>query len=822
MLTRANTQGRRGAQIQVEVNYIELLLDRIIPKAYHYDVDIKPPASRKWQRFAFAEFTKQLFPNHGFAFDGNKNAYTARRLKADHHEQEVQVRADGRERKFTVTMKEAAVLDMSCLKSYMNNGSTLEKPMAAIQCLDIVLRTAYENNPNFIKFKKSIYVIPDKREDVGSNHELWYGLFQSALLGAKPFLNIDVSHKAFPSGGPILQFLSGINRQVIPDRLQDWMCKELTTYLRGMEVSYTGPDGVAKLFKFNDVKGPASQHRFKLDDGTETTVEQYFRNRNKPLRYPHLPVIHVGSLVRNVMLPIELCTVPAGQALTKKHPDQCTQHIIKRSATDTATRKQKIMHLFNKIGYNNAPTIKEFGVSVGTAFEQVGARIIDPPNLQYRNELAKPARGVWRAERGSFILPSTEITQRPLNWIILNLDQYCRPDAIETFGRCIYQMSQKQGVQIQPFSMASNLYEPKNYRDAIKNLDTIFGELKQKKMDLVFVVIPNPGRDGDVYAKVKQKAELTVGLLTQCVKSFTLDRKKGDMSTISNIWLKINAKTNGSNHVLEPKCKPPLSRKAVMYIGADVTHPSPEQKDIPSVVGVAASYDLEGFRYNCCYRLQNAKDEMIRDLENIVEKQLKQFAQQNKKLPDLIMYYRDGVSEGQFSEILTIELKAIKAAAGKVTRAEYKPNITFIVVQKRHHARFFPTPKCPTEGKNRNVPPGTIVDHYITAPNQYQFFLVSHAAVQGVAKPTKYCVLWDDENCNPDELQALTYNLCHMFARCNRAVSYPAPTYYAHLAAYRGRVYIKDRRLNMLNLVDEYQRMQIKTEIIDGHPMFFV
>ena len=37
----------------------------------------------------------------------------------------------------------------------------------------------------------------------------------------------------------------------------------------------------------------------------------------------------------------------------------------------------------------------------------------------------------------------------------------------------------------------------------------------------------------------------------------------------------------------------------------------------------------------------------------------------------------------------------------------------------------------------------------------------------------------------PDELQSLTYYLCHMYARCQRSVSYPAPTYYAHLAAFR-------------------------------------
>ena len=36
-----------------------------------------------------------------------------------------------------------------------------------------------------------------------------------------------------------------------------------------------------------------------------------------------------------------------------------------------------------------------------------------------------------------------------------------------------------------------------------------------------------------------------------------------------------------------------------------------------------------------------------------------------------------------------------------------------------------------------------------------------------------------------DELQQLTYQLCHTYVRCTRSVSIPAPAYYAHLVAFR-------------------------------------
>ena len=40
-------------------------------------------------------------------------------------------------------------------------------------------------------------------------------------------------------------------------------------------------------------------------------------------------------------------------------------------------------------------------------------------------------------------------------------------------------------------------------------------------------------------------------------------------------------------------------------------------------------------------------------------------------------------------------------------------------------------------------------------------------------------------------MQLLSYYLCHVYSRCARSVSIPAPAYYAHLAAFRGRNYIR-------------------------------
>ncbi|XP_053679147.1 protein argonaute-2 [Anopheles nili] len=824
VLSRRGAHGTRGKPVTVEANFFRLLVDKLIGTAYHYDVAIDPDRPKKFFRPVFAQFCKEHYPGVPIAFDGQKNAYTSKLLTDKKEKLTYQPNDGGKAKEYTVQVKQAAQVDLGTLKTYMtSNDTNLSKPMAAIQCLDVVLRCAYENNPNFVRFKRSVYMVPHPQNqiDLGKGHELWFGLFQSAVLGSRPYLNVDVSHKAFPSGGDLLKLVASFNRGNL-DNINQYLLMELQSYIKGMDVIYKSPSGVEKRMRCNGLKDPANQQMFKLDDGTRLSVAEYFAKRlNRPLRFPHLNVLHVGSSVRSVYVPMEFCSVPFGQALNKQHPEECTREIIRHAATNTQVRKDKIMKLSGQINYNNCPTLKNFGIAVGNEFEKVPARIIDAPSLEYaNNDQIKPMRGVWRGENKSFLIPSPAATNQPMRWRILNLDQYTNESTVQTFGNMLFQQAKRCNVQMEPFSMQSTYVIVRNdNRNRMPDLGVLMENIKKDKPAITIVVLPSRG---DMYAKVKQKAELAserIGLLTQCVKGMTVAKKGTDGSTLNNIMLKINAKTNGSNHRIPDAMTPPLARGKVMYIGADVTHPLND--DTPSVVGVAAMYDLNGFRYNCCVRLQGARDEMIRDLENVVYHQLRLYEQHNKVLPERVMYYRDGVSDGQFAEILTIELQALRAAIARV-KPNYKPAVTFIVVQKRHHTRFFPTQSCPTEGRNNNVPPGTIVDREITTPDRYEFYLVSHAAVQGVAKPTKYVVLFDDSNCNPDQLQALTYNLCHMFARCNRSVSYPAPTYYAHLAAYRGRVYIKDRRINMQNLENAYRDIQIIPAVNENNPMFFV
>ncbi|KAJ4981114.1 hypothetical protein NE237_031951 [Protea cynaroides] len=81
-----------------------------------------------------------------------------------------------------------------------------------------------------------------------------------------------------------------------------------------------------------------------------------------------------------------------------------------------------------------------------------------------------------------------------------------------------------------------------------------------------------------------------------------------------------------------------------------------------------------------------------------------------------IMCYRDGVSEGQFFKVLLFELDAIRKACASL-EPNYQLPVTFIVVQKRHHARLFANNQKDriSTDKSGNILPGTVVDSKICA-----------------------------------------------------------------------------------------------------------
>nr|WJM99327.1 AGO2 protein 2097 [Hypothenemus hampei] len=763
---------------------------------------------------------RQLFPNRYPAFDGTKNLYTSKPLTNNFNDvlqNEITISdEDGRPKNYKVTVKFANDVDMTPLRDFLSRSVT---PTEALQVVDIVLRMAPLQS--CIPAGRSFFMRPREMLDLGEGMQMYNGFYQSAIRGWAPLLNIDVAHKAFPKAINIVDCLADLlstgRQQVRPQDLTslgEYEKEKLSKFLKTLRIIYEIPGQPAskKSYRVNGLGVAASQSSF-IHEGKNITVVEYFaRIKNFRLRYPNLPTVWVGNLQRKdkILLPLELCTIVADQAIPRKMTENQTAKMIRYSATSTDIRKNKIMNGLQTANYNQNSTVsQEFGFSVGNQFQKLDARVLDPPSLKYSRRSVPVSRGVWRGD--SFLAAATIE-----KWTIVSVCRYRpRPDDFKTLEQNIISAGRDAGMSFgrptEPFRDCGN----GNYRD----IEQLFKNLKNEKYNVIFVIIPDSGPQ---YSYVKKAAELVVGCLTQCVKSGTVGRRM-NKQTAANILLKVNSKLNGINHTFADNVKPAILSRPFMIMGADVTHPGPDSRDIPSVAAITASHDPKAFQYNICWRLQDPKVEIIEDLENVAIEHLRFFREKTGRFPEKILFFRDGVSEGQFNQVRNEEIKALRSACKREQKSgENAVQITFLVVQKRHHTRLFPLDKRDSEDKNFNVPAGTCVDTNITHPYLQDFYLVSHASIQGVAKPTKYVTLWDDLKLDNDTVEQLTFYLCHMFTRCNRSVSYPAPTYYAHLAAARAKVYIENDHLNLARLKDEFQRFQILDEIRKGKPMFFV
>ena len=99
------------------------------------------------------------------------------------------------------------------------------------------------------------------------------------------------------------------------------------------------------------------------------------------------------------------------------------------------------------------------------------------------------------------------------------------------------------------------------------------------------------------------------------------------------------------------------------------------------------------------------------------------------------------------------------------------PKVVYIVVRKHHNTRLFPLEdrmERDSDGTTGNVRPGMVVDRVVTKPGEFDFFLNSHAAIQGTNKPAHYQVLWDEVGVGADVVQLAAFWLCHTFCRCDR------------------------------------------------------
>jgi hypothetical protein len=453
------------------------------------------------------------------------------------------------------------------------------------------------------------------------------------------------------------------------------------------------------------------------------------------------------------------------------------------------------------------------GLQVGRGLVTVAARVLPPPPLRYKNLMNKdmmvtPRFGSWNMADTKF---HTAGNLGPWTYIMFfsnrtqyRYDQSSVHETVMRFKDFLNRAGINAGGFIQnpppPVIELRDGEEAANYI----TIDTLLGRLRANPAKPRFILAILPYNDVAIYNSIKALGDTKHGLHTVCVVADKFMKTNRQDQYFGNVSLKFNLKAGGINHTLDSSKLGIVGQGKTMLVGLDVTHPSPGSSEgAPSGVGIVASTDGTLGQWPAAFAFQEGRKEMVTALETLFLSRLRIWEKHNKELPENIIIYRDGVSEGQYQQILDQELPLIRSACQQAyppakTKSGF-PKLSIIVCGKRHHTRFYPTQEAEAD-RSSNCGPGTVVDRGVVEVRTWDFFLQPHACLQGTARPGHYYVVLDEvlrgrpvrpplDN-TADALEELTHNLCHLFGRATKAVSLCPPAYYADLLCTRLRCYL--------------------------------
>nr|DAD27035.1 TPA_asm: hypothetical protein HUJ06_028503 [Nelumbo nucifera] len=818
MFQRRPGYGQAGTKYIVKANhFVAELPDKDLNQ---YDVTITPEVvSRRLNRAIMAQLVK-LYRETDLgmrlpAYDGRKSLYTAGLLPFTSKEfsvtlvDEDDVLGITREREFKVAIKFVARADLHHLRQFLA-GKQANSPQDSLQILDIVLREI--SNQRYISIGRSFYS-PDirKPQRLGNGLQSWCGFYQSikpTQMGLT--LNIDMSSTAFIEPLPVIEFVAQVlGKDVLSRPLSDAERIKVKKALRGVKVEVTHRGNVRRKYRVSGLTSqPTRELIFPVDEqmNMKSVVDYFQEMYGFTIQHTHLPCLQVGNQRKANYLPMEACKIVEGQRYTKRLNDKQITSLLKVTCQRPREQEMDILQTVHQNGYEQNPYAKEFGISIIDKLASVEARVLPAPWLKYhdtgKEKDCLPQVGQWNMMNKKMINGSTVN-----HWACINFSRSVQESTVRTFCQELAQMCQISGMEfnrepvIPIYSARSDQVDK-----ALKYVyNAAANKLKGKDLELLIAVLPD--NNGSLYGDLKRICETDLGLISQCC--LTKHVFKISKQYLANLSLKINVKMGGRNTVLLDALSwriPLVSDIPTIIFGADVTHPETGEDSTPSIAAVVASQDWpEVTKYAGLVCAQAHRQELIQDLfktwhdpqwgtvtGGMIRELLISFRKATGQKPLRIIFYRDGVSEGQFYQVLLYELDAIRKACASL-EPNYQPPVTFVVVQKRHHTRLFANNHKDRSSidKSGNILPGTVVDSKICHPTEFDFYLCSHAGIQGTSRPAHYHVLWDENNFTADEIQSLTNNLCYTYARCTRSVSVVPPAYYAHLAAFRARFYME-------------------------------
>ncbi|ESR43414.1 hypothetical protein CICLE_v10011166mg [Citrus x clementina] len=701
---------------------------------------------------------KELLEKHGKthfngclpAYDGRKGFYTAGALpftSKDFNIKLIDRDESGdikREREFKVSVKLASRADINHLRQFLQCKSR-EAPHDIIQVLDVVLRESPSKNCTVVG--RSFFAPGFHKSEIGFGVECWKGFYQSlrpTQMGMS--LNMDVSATAFYEPISVVDFVAkylnlGDPRRAASKTFSDSDQIKLKKALRGVKVEVA--HGESKRYRVSGITSqPTKKLKFLAEDKREKLVIEYFQERyNISLRYASWPALQSGNEPKPIYLPMELCKIVEGQKYSKKLNDRQVTALLREACRRPREREESIRRIAENNNYENDKLAKEFGVHVKKELVCIDAHVLPPPVIKYndygRDRTIRPRMGQWN------MINAKMYNGAKVNfWTCLNFSSLSTQIA-SGFCHDLVSMCRNKGMDVNPnpiYPVQSS--HPNQIERALSDVHRACND-QRKALQLLIIILPDLSGN---YGRIKRVCETELGIVSQCCQP--KHARKCSPQYLENVALKINVKTGGRNSVLEDAIArniPVLTDIPTIIFGADVSHPQPGEDSSPSIAAVRSTFPLLSIIQRICTKVvasmdwpavttyrglvsaQQHREEIIQDLFKV--------QQDPTRGPVNAGMIRDGVSEGQFSHVLLSEMDAIRKACQSLEES-YLPPVTFIVVQKRHHTRFFPTNPSQTD-KSGNIQPVPPAYYAHLAAFRARYYIEGEGAGAADAGPGK-------------------------------------------------------------------------------------
>lgn len=516
-----------------------------------------------------------------------------------------------------------------------------------------------------------------------------------------------------------------------------------------------------KTYRIDDIRFDMKpQNTFETKKGVVSFV-QYYKDRYKiDIRDPQQPLleslpkqsdIRRGFDKPSILVP-ELCHL-TGLSDDQRSNFNLMSAVGNYTRTAPPQRVEGLLKLSQR--FRNSPKVveefKKWDLSIEPNLETISNARTLPPEMILQGGGRTCSYQVHNADWGgalrSFKMYSCLPCQR---WICLYPEQ--EQQVVTRFIDLLTKSANGMGFQLakpKPMTMPNN--RPSTYSSAVE-------EAVKQGPSMVMVVIPN--NRSEAYKIIKKICCVRHPVPSQVMTGTILRKEKAIASVASKVALQMASKLGNAPWAIK------IPIPDAMICGFDVFHDT--TKKGLAVGAFVSTFDATFTRYHSSVTFHHNDEELTPELGGCLSKALQAYGNANKKLPDKIFIYRDGVGDGQIEHVKQEEIQVLRRVF-KQFRQDYNPKLCFVIVSKRVNAKFF----SKAGGQFQNPPSGTVIDDVVTLPERYDFFLVSQSVRQGTVNPTSFNVIEDDIALKPDHLQKLTYKLSHMYYNWTGTVRVP-------------------------------------------------